>query len=138
MESDFALAGRLEQGVVKPAGEVISVGVVKPAGEVISLPSHTASDPYTGKLFTVEMHHQRLDQACPGDNVTLNIKGLDKNNMPRSADVMVHTVSSHQAGPSWPRAYGTTTAAATAVAKSAELAQPPGFTQNRIRTRSIF
>merc|ERR1712012_2741 len=60
------LAGRVEQGVVKP-GE-----------EVIFLPTHTASNPCTGKVFTVEMHHQRVDQACPGDNVGLNIKGLDK------------------------------------------------------------
>merc|ERR1712216_566831 len=33
-------------------------------------------------------HHQRVDFANPGDNVGLNIKGLDKNNMPRSGDVM--------------------------------------------------
>ena len=72
------LAGRVEQGIVKP-GE-----------EVIFLPTHTASNPCTGKVFTVEMHHQRVDQACPGDNVGLNIKGLDKNNMPRSGDVMVY------------------------------------------------
>ena len=26
----------------------------------------------------VEMHHQRVDFANPGDNVGLNIKGLDK------------------------------------------------------------
>merc|ERR1739838_598163 len=64
------LAGRVEQGVVKP-GE-----------EVIFLPTHTASNPCTGKVFTVEMHHQRVDLANPGDNVGLNIKGLDKNNMP--------------------------------------------------------
>ena len=32
------------------------------------------------------MHHQRVDFANPGDNVGLNIKGLDKNNMPRSGD----------------------------------------------------
>jgi elongation factor 1-alpha len=72
------LAGRVEQGVVKP-GE-----------EVNFLPTHTASNPCTGKVFTVEMHHQRVDQASPGDNVGLNIKGLDKNNMPRSGDVMVY------------------------------------------------
>ena len=72
------LAGRVEQGVVKP-GE-----------EVVFLPTHTASNPCTGKVFTVEMHHQRVDFANPGDNVGLNIKGLDKNNMPRSGDVMVH------------------------------------------------
>ena len=40
VESDFSLAGRLEHGVVKPSGKVIS------------LPSHTASNPYTRKLFT--------------------------------------------------------------------------------------
>jgi len=72
------LAGRVEQGVVKP-GE-----------EVVFLPTHTASNPCTGKVFTVEMHHQRVDFANPGDNVGLNIKGLDKNNMPRSGDVMVY------------------------------------------------
>merc|ERR1712137_428098 len=51
------LAGRVEQGVVKP-GE-----------EVVFLPTHTASNPCTGKVFTVEMHHQRVDFANPGDNV---------------------------------------------------------------------
>merc|ERR1711871_1476808 len=72
------LAGRVEQGIVKP-GE-----------EVVFLPTHTASNPCTGKVFTVEMHHQRAEQAQPGDNVGLNIKGLDKQNMPRSGDVMVY------------------------------------------------
>ena len=71
---DDVLAGRVEQGVVKP-GE-----------EVIFLPTHTVSNPCTGKVFTVEMHHTRVDFANPGDNVGLNIKGLDKGNMPRSGD----------------------------------------------------
>merc|ERR1712157_47057 len=75
---DDVLAGRVEQGVVKP-GE-----------EVVFLPTHTASNPCTGKVFTVEMHHTRVDFANPGDNVGLNIKGLDKNNMPCSGDVMVY------------------------------------------------
>merc|ERR1739845_317837 len=51
------LAGRVEQGVVKP-GE-----------EVIFLPTPTTSNPCIGKVFTVEMHHQRVDFANPGDNV---------------------------------------------------------------------
>merc|ERR1711881_759860 len=72
------VAGRVEQGVVKP-GE-----------EVVFLPTHTSSTACTGKVFTVEMHHSRVDFANPGDNVGLNIKGLDKNNMPRSGDVMVY------------------------------------------------
>merc|ERR1711966_267041 len=70
------LAGRVEQGQVKP-GE-----------EVVFLPTHTASNPCTGKVFTVEMHHSRVDFANPGDNVGLNIKGLDKNNMPHLQDHM--------------------------------------------------
>merc|ERR1712188_57554 len=72
------LTGRVEQGLVKPNEEVIF------------LSTHTAFNPCAGKVFTVEMHHQRVDFAGPGDNVGLNIKGLDKNNMPRSGDVMVY------------------------------------------------
>jgi len=71
------LAGRVEQGVVKPGDEVIF------------MPTHTAANPCVGKVFTVEMHHKRTEQAGPGDNVGMNIKGLDKNNLPRTGDVMV-------------------------------------------------
>merc|ERR1712032_987804 len=72
------LAGRVEQGIVKPSEEVIF------------MPTHTASNACGGKVFTVEMHHKRVDQAMPGDNVGLNIKGLDKQNMPRTGDVMIY------------------------------------------------
>jgi len=72
------LAGRVEQGIVKP-GE-----------EVLFLPTHTAGTPCIGKVFTVEMHHKRVEEARPGDNVGLNIKGLEKNNMPRTGDVMIY------------------------------------------------
>merc|ERR1712166_941767 len=72
------LAGRVEQGVVKP-GE-----------EVVFLPTHTSQNPCVGKVFSVEMHHTRAEQAGPGDNVGLNIKGLDKQNMPHGGDVMVY------------------------------------------------
>jgi len=72
------IAGRVEQGCVKP-GE-----------EVVFLPTHTASNVCMGKVFTVEMHHKRQDQAGPGDNIGMNVKGLDKQNMPRTGDVMVY------------------------------------------------
>ena len=72
------LAGRVEQGIVKPNEDVVF------------LPTHTASNPCTGKVFSVEMHHKRVDAANPGDNVGMNIKGLDKLNMPRTGDVMVY------------------------------------------------
>mmetsp|Transcript_5386 Transcript_5386/g.7277 ORF Transcript_5386/g.7277 Transcript_5386/m.7277 type:complete len:474 (+) Transcript_5386:98-1519(+) len=72
------LAGRVEQGKVKPNEEVCF------------LPTHTSSNPCIGKVFTVEMHHKRVEEAHPGDNVGMNIKGLDKQNMPRTGDVMVY------------------------------------------------
>merc|ERR1711937_775799 len=63
---------------------------VKPGEEVIFLPTHSASNACGGKVFTVEMHHKRQDSAAPGDNIGMNIKGLEKNNMPRTGDVMVY------------------------------------------------
>lgn len=71
------LAGRVEQGTVKP-GE-----------ECVFLPTHTSANKCEGKVFSVEMHHKRVDAAGPGDNVGMNIKGLDKQNMPRAGDVMI-------------------------------------------------
>ena len=43
----------------------------------------------TGKVFSVKMRHHRVDEACAVDTVGLNIKGLNKYNMPQSGDVMV-------------------------------------------------
>jgi len=71
------LTGRVEQGQVKPGDEVKF------------LPTHSVATPCTGKVFTVEMHHKSVPSAGPGDNVGLNIKGLNKDNMPRVGDVMV-------------------------------------------------
>merc|ERR1712216_297553 len=56
------LAGRVEQGVVEPNKEVMF------------LPTHTTGVPCLGKVFTVEMHHKRVDAANPGDNVGMNMK----------------------------------------------------------------
>jgi len=72
------LAGRVEQGLVKPNEEVVF------------LPTHTAANPCIGKVFTVEMHHKRVDEAQPGDNVGMNVKNLDKQNMPHGGDVMIY------------------------------------------------
>jgi elongation factor 1-alpha len=72
------LAGRVEQGIVTPKKDVIF------------LPTHTSGVPCQGSVFTVEMHHKRVEQALPGDNVGMNIKGLNTNNMPHSGDVMIY------------------------------------------------
>merc|ERR1712159_891403 len=72
------LTGRVEQGAVKP-GE-----------EVKFLPTHTDSTSCTGKVFTVEMHHKRIEYGSAGDNIGMNVKALNKDNMPRVGDVMVY------------------------------------------------
>eukprot|EP00973_Karenia_brevis_P015127 2067664-Karenia_brevis.AAC.1 len=36
--------------------------------EVDLLPTHTTSNPCSGKASTVEIHHQRVELANPGDN----------------------------------------------------------------------
>jgi len=72
------LAGRVEQGLVKPNEEVIF------------LPNHTQANACAGKVFQIEMHHKAVPEAKPGDNVGMNVKNLDKQNMPRSGDVMIY------------------------------------------------
>ena len=48
-----------------------------------------ASKAYSGKVFSVDMPHQHVHRAYPGDFVVFNIKGLDKYTLLRSGDVMV-------------------------------------------------
>jgi elongation factor 1-alpha len=72
------LAGRVEQGIVKPNEEVLF------------LPTHTLANACTGKVFQIEMHHKAVPEAKPGDNVGMNVKNLDKQNMPRGGDVMIY------------------------------------------------
>merc|ERR1711865_945185 len=85
----IVICGHVDSGKSTTTGRV-EQGVVKPGEEVVFLPTHTTSNPCVGKVFTVEMHHSRVDAANPGGNVGLNIKGLDKNNMPHGGDVMVY------------------------------------------------
>jgi elongation factor 1-alpha len=71
------LTGRIEQGILKSGDEVVF------------LPTHTSALPCQGKVFSIEMHHQRVEQAIPGDNVGMNIKGLEKKSMPKEGDVII-------------------------------------------------
>ena len=79
---------------IKTVGDVLASrveqSVVKPGEEVIFLPTQIASNPCTDKAFTTEMHHQHVDCANSGDSASLNTKGSDWNNMPRSSDVTIY------------------------------------------------
>ncbi|MEW6036473.1 MAG: translation elongation factor EF-1 subunit alpha [Candidatus Micrarchaeota archaeon] len=58
--------GRVETGKLKPGDNV----VVMPAG-------------VKGEVKKIEMHHQELPEAQPGDNVGFNLKGVDKKDIKR-------------------------------------------------------
>ena len=64
--------GRVETGVLKPGDKV----VFEPAG-------------VGGEVKTIEMHHQQLPQAVPGDNVGFNVRGIGKGDV-RRGDVVGH------------------------------------------------
>jgi len=70
------IAGRVEQGTLKPGDEIKFI------------PSSLVSEA-TGKVFSIEMHHQSVQSAGPGDNVGINVKGIDKDKMPKSGDCIV-------------------------------------------------
>lgn len=78
---------------IKGVGDVLTMrieqGSVNKGDEVIFLPTHTTSNPCTGKVFSIEMHHKEHPTAGPGDNVGINMKGLTKANMPKSGDIMI-------------------------------------------------
>ncbi len=60
-----------------PVGKV-ETGVMKPGEAVIIMPSGVKTD-----IKSIEMHHQQLQQAIPGDNVGFNVKGIDKKDIKR-------------------------------------------------------
>jgi len=66
------VAGNVEQGKVKVGDEIRFVG--RPGK--------------TYKVFSIERHHESAPDALPGDSVGLNIKGIDKNDIPVTGDVM--------------------------------------------------
>ena len=78
---------------IKGVGDVLTMrieqGQVTKGDEVVFLPTHTASNKCEGKVFSIEMHHKEHNNAGPGDNVGINMKGLTKANMPSGGDIMI-------------------------------------------------
>ena len=64
-----------------PVGRV-ETGVLKPNTNVVFQPSGAK-----GEVKTVEMHHEMVPKAEPGDNVGFNVRGIAKNDV-RRGDVM--------------------------------------------------
>ncbi|MDH4123273.1 MAG: translation elongation factor EF-1 subunit alpha [Thermoplasmata archaeon] len=60
-----------------PVGRV-ETGVMKPETKVVFMPSNKV-----GEIKSIEMHHETLPQAVPGDNVGVNVRGLAKTDIRR-------------------------------------------------------
>lgn len=58
--------GRVETGVLKPETKVI----FNPPGKV-------------GEVKSIEMHHEQIAQAEPGDNIGFNVRGINKDDVRR-------------------------------------------------------
>ncbi len=66
-----------------PVGRV-ETGTLKPNDKVIFMPSGKV-----GEVKSIEMHHQALEQAVPGDNIGFNVRGISKQDV-RRGDVVGH------------------------------------------------
>ncbi len=62
--------GKIETGVMKPGQQLIFKPSTKPGGA-------------TGEVKTIEMHHEQISQGEPGDNVGVNMRGVNKNEIRR-------------------------------------------------------
>ncbi len=60
-----------------PVGRV-ETGVLKPDTKIVFQPSDK-----TGEVKTIEMHHEILPKAEPGDNVGFNVRGIARNEIRR-------------------------------------------------------
>jgi elongation factor 1-alpha len=64
-----------------PVGRV-ETGKLKVGDKVVFLPSGKS-----GEVKSIEMHHEAVQEAVPGDNVGFNVRGIDKNDI-RRGDVV--------------------------------------------------
>ena len=62
--------GKIETGIMKPGQQLVFKPSMKPGGVI-------------GECKTIEMHHEQLSQAIPGDNVGVNLRGIAKNEIRR-------------------------------------------------------
>jgi len=74
-------------GVV-PVGR-IETGVMKVGDKIIVMPGREGKG-VTGEVKTIEMHHEQVTEAEPGDNVGFNVRGMEKKDIARG-DVLSHT-----------------------------------------------
>ena len=79
------------QGIgVVPVGRV-ETGIMKINDKVIVVPAREGRG-VKGDVKSIEMHHEQLTEALPGDNVGFNVRGINKKDIARG-DVLGHESS---------------------------------------------
>ncbi|MCK4670180.1 MAG: translation elongation factor EF-1 subunit alpha [Nanoarchaeota archaeon] len=73
-------------GVV-PVGR-IETGVMKTGDKVIAVPAREGKG-IVGEVKSIEMHHEIMPKAEPGDNIGFNVRGMEKKDIARG-DVIGH------------------------------------------------
>jgi elongation factor 1-alpha len=73
-------------GVV-PVGKV-ETGIMKIGDKVIVVPAREGTG-VTGECKTIEMHHEQVKEAIPGDNIGFSVRGIGKKDIARG-DVLGH------------------------------------------------
>ena len=73
-------------GVV-PVGRV-ETGVMEVGDKVIFVPAREGKG-VTGEVKSIEMHHEAMQKAEPGDNIGFNVRGIEKKDIARG-DVLGH------------------------------------------------
>ncbi len=66
-----------------PVGRV-ETGTINKGDKILFLPSNV-----TGEVKSIEMHHEEVPKANPGDNIGFNVRGVDKKAVKRG-DVVCH------------------------------------------------
>ncbi len=66
-----------------PVGRV-ETGTMKPGDKIIFMPAKAV-----GEVKSIEMHHQEIKEAVPGDNIGWNVRGVEKKDI-RRGDVCGH------------------------------------------------
>lgn len=76
-------------GVV-PVGRV-ETGTMKIGDKVIVVPGREGKG-VVGEVKTIEMHHETINEAIPGDNIGFSVRGIGKKDIARG-DVLGHTAT---------------------------------------------
>jgi len=74
-------------GVV-PVGKV-ETGVMKIGDKVTVVPAREGTG-VSGEIKTIEMHHEQVQEAVPGDNIGFSVRGINKRDIARG-DVLGHS-----------------------------------------------